>query len=622
MGKCSVLLPVYNGEKYIIKTINSILNQTYKDIEILIADDKSTDGTLSIVKELEKKFLDKIRVYENESNKGVGNNLYNLTKKVNGKYIAMIGQDDIWENDYLRRQIEALEKERAIVAFGKVNYIDSEDIDIPDYVLFDHKQISSLNRRNLFFRLFKGNMLCAPSSVINLNEVNKDEVIKFWGYNNDKLQDYELWLFLSLKGDFIYNKQACCNYRIHNQNFSSAQTRIIQARHEFYATLRRVVFSNTFMKTIEESNDKEMYITEFLGSLIYNMEFCRLLRILVIDYCEYMLNEGYEYNILKSTLAKYYNEIGMLNKVIALEGKLDKKISVVVCGNVDKFREEELKREPDNFEISTNIEDINEETICITQSDSLEYMLNNKAFFNNATKNKVVILCKEEEESRLMQAYSNLLVVSRGNPKNLRQLLINFVEDKTDMYYSGYFNIRYKYDPFRIKNKSNIFLIENNDKIVRRVKFLTNINVKNISISTSNKIIDNIWAVTNNEWHIEDNNNTGDFYIRTKEELDIGMKIVINNEIYVLNSLIMNENNEIIPKYSIFSYYMSNPENESIYSVNNEYFTEINDYYRIVNSRSYKYQQKINNFIDRHNLRKLMKWIDRKLTKLYRRLKK
>ncbi|MDF2881839.1 MAG: glycosyltransferase [Clostridiaceae bacterium] len=622
MGKCSVLLPVYNGEKYIIKTINSILNQTYKDIEILIADDKSTDGTLGIVKELETKFSDKIRVYENDSNKGVGNNLYNLTKKVSGKYIAMIGQDDIWESDYLRKQIETLEKEKAIVAFAKVNYIDSEGANIPDYVLFDHKQISDLNKRNLFFRLLKGNMLCAPSSVINLNEVSKDEVIKFWGFNNDKLQDYELWLFLSLKGEFIYNKQACCNYRIHNQNFSSVETRIIQARHEFYATLRRVIFSNTFMKNIEESNDKEIYIKEFLSNLLYNMEFCRLLRILVIDFCEYMLNEGYEYDILKSTLAKYYNEIGMLNKALALQGKLDKKISVVICGNIDKFREEELKREPDNFEITTNIEAINEETICITQSDSLEYMLNNKAFFNNATKNKVVILCKEEEKSRLMQAYSNLLVVSRGNSKNLRQLLINFVEDKTDMYYSGYFNLKYKYDPCRINSKSNIFLIENNDRIVRRIKFLTNINVSNISISTQNGIIYNIYNTSNNEWNIESNDNAGDFYIRTKEDVDIGMKIVINNEIYVLNSLIMNENKEIIPKYSVFSYYMSNPENDSIYSVNNEYFAEINDYYRIVNSRSYKYQQKINMFIDKYNLRKFMKWIDRKLTRLYRRFKK
>lgn len=113
----SVLMPVFNSEFFVAEAIESILNQTFKDFEFLILDDASTDKSLEIIRDFEKKDP-RIKAYQNEKNLGVvasRNKLINLSK---GKYIAWLDSDDIAIETRLEKQVNFLEEHPEIGMVG------------------------------------------------------------------------------------------------------------------------------------------------------------------------------------------------------------------------------------------------------------------------------------------------------------------------------------------------------------------------------------------------------------------------------------------------------------------------------------------------------------------------
>ena len=118
----SVVMPNYNGRRFVDKAIDSVLNQTYKHFEFIIVDDCSTDGSLSFLKE--KSRIDKrICVFEQEHNGGVANARNVGIKAAKGDYIALIDNDDIWEPDKIERQLLIAEKGADIV-YCSLDFID------------------------------------------------------------------------------------------------------------------------------------------------------------------------------------------------------------------------------------------------------------------------------------------------------------------------------------------------------------------------------------------------------------------------------------------------------------------------------------------------------------------
>jgi glycosyltransferase involved in cell wall biosynthesis len=118
--KISVLTTVYNGERFLEETIESVLNQTFKDFEYILVDDGSTDKTKEIIKSFEKKD-NRIKYFYAGKNKGYGNlhNVINLgLKKCRGKYIARLDADDICYPNRLEAQYTYLEKHPKIFMIG------------------------------------------------------------------------------------------------------------------------------------------------------------------------------------------------------------------------------------------------------------------------------------------------------------------------------------------------------------------------------------------------------------------------------------------------------------------------------------------------------------------------
>ncbi len=107
MAKISIIIPVYNSEKYIRRCLNSILNQTFQDFEIILIDDNSKENSLKIISEIEKIHKDKIKILKNAKNVGAGASRNKGLKIASGEYITFIDSDDYIEKNTLKRMHES-----------------------------------------------------------------------------------------------------------------------------------------------------------------------------------------------------------------------------------------------------------------------------------------------------------------------------------------------------------------------------------------------------------------------------------------------------------------------------------------------------------------------------------
>jgi len=116
--KVSVIMGVYNEEDYIVESIESILNQTYSNWELIICDDASEDNTYNILLSYKERYPDKIKVIRNEKNSSLAYSLNRCLKKSTGKYIARMDADDVSIKDRLEKQVYFLKKHKKVDLVG------------------------------------------------------------------------------------------------------------------------------------------------------------------------------------------------------------------------------------------------------------------------------------------------------------------------------------------------------------------------------------------------------------------------------------------------------------------------------------------------------------------------
>lgn len=201
--KISVLMPVYNAEKFLNESIDSILNQTYKDFEFLIINDASTDNSKEIILSYKDP---RIRYFENKKNLGVAKTLNRGLRLAKGKYVARMDADDIASLQRLQLQHEILnqqENKLAVVA----SYYDI--IDENGNHLYAQKNAST--PEEIYYTLYFNNCLGHPTVMIN-----KKIIKAFNGYNEQQeAEDYDLWLRLASRYKFRKIKKSLLKLRIH-----------------------------------------------------------------------------------------------------------------------------------------------------------------------------------------------------------------------------------------------------------------------------------------------------------------------------------------------------------------------------------------------------------------------
>ena len=130
-------MSTYNGEEFVAEQMDSILNQTYKNIEIVVRDDGSKDSTTKIIKEYQKKYKN-IKLYEGE-NLGFIKSFFELLKLVEADYYAYADQDDIWIENKIELAVNSLNKlddSKPNMAFGNSDYYNENMQFIQNCIFF------------------------------------------------------------------------------------------------------------------------------------------------------------------------------------------------------------------------------------------------------------------------------------------------------------------------------------------------------------------------------------------------------------------------------------------------------------------------------------------------------
>ena len=130
----SICVPTYNGEKYLQQSLNSIAVQTYKNIEVIVSDDASTDKTLEICKAFKVSADFPVHIYPHQS-VGIGANWNHCISKANGEYIKFLFQDDILEENCLEKNLFYMQKYSLMAVCSKRSLIDgiSRPVDSGDF---------------------------------------------------------------------------------------------------------------------------------------------------------------------------------------------------------------------------------------------------------------------------------------------------------------------------------------------------------------------------------------------------------------------------------------------------------------------------------------------------------
>jgi glycosyltransferase involved in cell wall biosynthesis len=209
----SVVMPVYNNEKYVSEAIESILNQSYANFEFIIIDDCSTDRTSKII----SRFKDKrIRYYKNERNLGCTKSLNRALKLANGEVIARMDSDDYCDKDRFKMQLDTLNKENADVCGCNLIFIDKDGKEIL-------KARYDLNNIDKSIKIW--NPIAHPTVLI------KKKVLDRYGYYDERFsvsQDYDLWLRLWSKGcKFCLDDNFLYYYRQHEKTAKNLKTKKI-----------------------------------------------------------------------------------------------------------------------------------------------------------------------------------------------------------------------------------------------------------------------------------------------------------------------------------------------------------------------------------------------------------
>lgn len=213
MKKVSVLIPLYNHEKFISHAIESVLNQSFPDFELIIIDDCSTDNSAQIIKKYSQKD-DRINVFFNKKNLGVAKTRNKLIRKAKGKFIAFMDSDDIWYKTKLEKQLYWLKKNENLVVWTEGELINSKGEYLSQTFSEKHNSLNKKKSGNIFNELLKGNFLFFSSIIVKRQNIKNLRLNK----NLRLLDDYQFIVDLSIKYDFKFINKPLVKYRIHNTN--------------------------------------------------------------------------------------------------------------------------------------------------------------------------------------------------------------------------------------------------------------------------------------------------------------------------------------------------------------------------------------------------------------------
>lgn len=252
----------YNYSKFIGQAIDSVFNQTYRDWELIIVDDGSTDNSVDIIKSYVEKFPEKVFLFfhENQSNKGISESNLLALSKARGKFCAFLESDDFWREDNLEKKISALKiHPKVSLVFSDVRLFGSEELRKTRYAMY--KSYSRFVGRKLrmkpgdaFDFVYTRNPVLTLSNTVlrreHLRNVAKCD-------NLDTIFDWILVVQQAVKGNFFYLDEELVYWRVSSASAHNSQMKSMDV--EIASVIARICFFRIVIDSLDR-DDKQRFI--------------------------------------------------------------------------------------------------------------------------------------------------------------------------------------------------------------------------------------------------------------------------------------------------------------------------------------------------------------------------
>ena len=236
--KVSVIIASYNHARYLRETLSSVISQTFKDFELVVADDGSKDESLAILQEFSERYPNfSYFTHPENANKGISITSNLAIEKSVGDYIALLGSDDVWHPNLLQSQMNLFDSDPEFdLVYSLAQYIDSDGkVGCEGLGELLGGDISGSDN------IVKSLVLCNPIPALTV--VFKRKCVDEVGDFDPALiySDWELWIRIANKSKIGFNDKVLANYRVHGANVSFGQNRKLAKYEERYCELIRAL---------------------------------------------------------------------------------------------------------------------------------------------------------------------------------------------------------------------------------------------------------------------------------------------------------------------------------------------------------------------------------------------
>ncbi len=225
----SVITPVYNREKVLKQTVESVLSQTFEDFEYILVNDASTDNSLAILEEFEKKDK-RVKVINLEKNKGPAGARNAGVDEAKGRYIAFLDSDDIWNKEKLKIQLDFMNEKATAISFTSFELIDVDGNSLG-------KTVRAKKEVDLDTFL-KCTCIGFSTSMIDVAKTGRFNFIDI-----PIRQDAHLWITLLKRGFVAYGiEKTLVKYRVHRGNISANKFKAALGTWNLYYKIEKLGF--------------------------------------------------------------------------------------------------------------------------------------------------------------------------------------------------------------------------------------------------------------------------------------------------------------------------------------------------------------------------------------------
>ena len=232
----SIIIPVYNAEKYIRETIKTIADQTYTNWEAIFVDDCSTDRSASII---EEQLSSKIKLIKLEKNSGTAITRNAGIKEAKGRYLSFLDADDLWEKDKIEKQLKFMKENNYHFTYTAFKFVDEKNT----------KQSRKINvqKELTYNKALKNTRILSIAVMIDLKYIPKEDCYM----ENVMNEDIATWWRILKKGNTAYGlNEVLVYYRRHKNSKTSNKLSNAKNRWELYRKVEKLSVLKSFYYTM------------------------------------------------------------------------------------------------------------------------------------------------------------------------------------------------------------------------------------------------------------------------------------------------------------------------------------------------------------------------------------